>query len=252
MFSLVAFSESIDPNGIHTRMAAVPDQTIRTTGDQVTIGEMNMIVGAYATVGTLGDECRLISPSLRRFNPLYITPVELALSPPTHSKMVYHGDNPIPLKTNEALEVENNSNPAAVEQQSVVVWLSDGPQVPVTGDIYTVNLNTTITLLAGEWAFAELDFPDSLPVGQYSVVGARCEVANGVAFRFAPIGSAVRPGGVCAPDVGGIDPYNQRWGRLGNWFEFNTVQPPGVEILSSAAAGAATYDIFIDVIPVAV
>jgi len=246
MFQLVAFSESQDEAGAYTRMAAVPDQSIRAVGDTITIGELDRIIASAAFLGALGDEARLISPSLRRINPLSITPVELALFPGARPAMMYHGDSPIPLKTNEALEAENNSNPAAAEQHAVLVWLSDGEQLPVKGEIHTVNCTVTMAQVIDSWEFSEITFPDSLPVGDYDVVGARLEAAAAIAFRFVPVGKAYRPGGICAQLASSYDPFMQRFGRLGRWFDFNTVQPPGVELLGSAAAGSATYDLFLD------
>lgn len=248
MFTVVAYSESQDPAGIMEKMTAVEDQHVKTSGDKITIPDLNQIIGAYAALGTVPDKCRLISPSLRRTNPLYITPVELALVPSLMPRMLYRGDNPIPLDVDEDLEVENNANPAGAEQQSVVVFLGDGAVNKAVGQILTVNCTVTAVLVAGAWAFSEIIFPDSLPIGDYDIVGARAVVATGVAFRFVPVGAAHRPGGICSLAVNGVDPWAQRNGRLGVWASFKTIQPPGIEILGSAAVGSTTYQVFMDLI----
>lgn len=248
MFTTVAFSESQDEAGAMAKMAAVSDQHIKTSGDDLTIGQLNNLIGAYAAVGANGDEARLVSPSLRRTNPYFITPVELAIAPAADPAMMYHPDSPIALDVNEALNAENDANPAAAEQHTVVVFLSDGAIAAATGAIWTVNAHITLALVAGSWAFSEITFPDSLPVADYDVVGARLVSADAVAFRFVPVGQAHRPGGISASAVNGKDPYNQRFGRMGVWFSFNTVQPPGVEVISSAAAASATYELYIDMI----
>jgi len=248
MFHLVGFSESQDEGGVMTRMTAIPDQSIRAIGDTITIGELNQLIGEFACLGSTGDEARLISPSLRRVNPLSITPVEQALNPQPDPASMFHPDSPIPLMTNEALEAENNADPAAAEQHTILAWLADGVQAAVSGHIYTVNCTCTLAKVAGLWVFSELTFPDSLPVGRYSVVGARAEVSNGIAFRFVPVGAAHRPGSICVGLPNGRDLHSARYGRLGRWFDFDVVQPPGIEILSSAAGASATYDIFIDLL----
>ena len=248
MYTVIAYSESQDPAAVFAKMTGVPDQHMRVQGDKIYIGNLNKLIGAYACVGTAGVEARLVSPSIRRVNPFYIAPVDIVLTPPADPALFWRGESPVSLDTNEALEVENNSDPAAPEQQTVLVFLSDGVQTPVTGEIITINATVTLAQLIDEWAYGELLFPESLPVGMYSVVGARCVAAGAVGFRFVPIGGVNRPGGVCAALVNSKDPYNQRLGRLGEWFSFDSVTPPGLEIVSSVAAGSATYDVFVDVI----
>jgi len=248
MFTTIAYSESQDEAGVMTRMAAVPDQHIKTVGDIITIPHLNQIIGAFAAVGTLGDEARLISPSLRRTNPLYITPISNALNVGATPAMHFHPENPIPLTTNESLEAENDADPAAPEQHTIVVWLADGVILPITGEIFTINAHITLAQVVGSWEFSEITFPDSLPVADYSIVGARLLVAAGIVFRFVPVGGINRPGGLVCPSIQGITSIHQRFGGLGEWLKFNTVQPPGVELLGSAPVGSATYELYIDVI----
>ncbi len=248
MFTVVAYSESQDEAGAMTRMAAVADQHIRAAGDDIVVPPFNNIIGAASMCGAaVPHEARLVAPSLRRTNPYYITPVELAIVPGTVPAMVLHPESPVPLELNETLNAENSANPAAAEQHTVVVLLSDGAIQPVTGPIRTINAEVTLALVAGAWVFSALTLPDALPVGDFKVVGARLVAAAATAFRFVPVGAAHRPGGLVANTVAGQDPYGQRMGILGEWFTFNTVNPPGVEVLSSAAAGAATYQMYIDI-----
>lgn len=248
MFTLIAFSESQDPGGVFAKVAAVSDQHVRTSGDKITVPQLNNIIASYGINGTGLGEARLVSPTLRRVNPYYITPTEITIAPASDPRIMYHGDNPIPLETNEDLEVENSANPAGAEVQTYGVWLADGPQLPVTGEIVTVNCEITLALVASSWEFSEITFPDSLPVADYDIVGARLVAAAGTLFRFVPVGASNRPGGVCAVATDSLDPFMQRYGRLGAWLTFNTVQPPGVEVLASAAAGSATYQLYLDLI----
>lgn len=250
MYTVIAYSESQDPNSVMVNVAAVEDQHVRVSGDKIYIGNLNKLIGAYACVGATGIEARLVSPSLRRVNPFYISPVDLAITPPADPALFWRGESPVSLDTNEALEAQNNAATAAAEYKTILVFLSDGVQSPLNGEIMTINATVTLALLAGEWAYSEITFPESLPVGMYSVVGARCIAAAAVGFRFVPIGAVNRPGGVCAALVNSKDPYNQRLGRLGEWFQFEQINPPGLEIISSAAAGSATYDIMLDVIKI--
>ncbi len=130
----------------------------------------------------------------------------------------------------------------------MVVYLADGTPSAAKGAFYTIQATTTIELKAGQWSFAELEFPDELPVGEYTVVGARVVAEKAVAFRFVPVGSNVRPGGLCVSDPSATDIPWQRYGKMGEWFKFNSVQAPGIEILGSDDVAAETYDVYIDIL----
>lgn len=252
MFHIVGFSESQDEAGAYTKMAAVPnDQTIKTFGDDIQVPEkLNKVLGVTALLGTAGGDARLVSPSLRRVNPLYATPtIELLVPPSTHPKWIRQ-ENPVPLATDEKLNAENNSDPAAAEQHTVIVALCDGPIAPLLGEIYTAKFTITLALVAGQWTFSQLTLIDDLPVGNYAVVGGKIVCATGVAFRFVPVGEMnnVRPGGLVSVDTDDLEDPAFRGGRLGEWFQFMTTRLPGVEILGSAAAGSATYNGYMDVV----
>ena len=250
MHTLVAFSESIDPGGVEVNLAAVPDQEVRTTGDEIVVpADYNQVIGALGCIGTTGVRAKLVSPSLRRVNPYEIYNFIALLSPTGRNNFGMHPGNPIPLETNESLEALVTSDPVAAEQESVVVFLSQGALNPVLGMIRPVRFTATLTLIAGEWAFGGINFIDDLPVGNYNVVGGSLAVNNGVAWRFVPVGGNHRPGAPCySAETQESDPVFRN-GKLGNWFQFNTTQPPSVEVLASAAAGATTYSGVMDVLP---
>lgn len=248
MFTTVAWSESIDAGGVLSNIAAVPDNHVRTEGDSVIIGDFNRIVGAYACVGASATQARFVAPSLRRLNPQHIRPLELAITPAGIPKVCVYPENFLQLDDSEELKVEQNGNPAAAEQVSVAAFLASGAVTPVNGKIITVNFTITLAQLAGAWAFSEITFIDELPVGTYTIVGAEFVISGGVVARFVPKGGVNRPGCPIVAGAGfGVDSYF-RQGRMGNWMDFKTTTPPGVEVLSSAAAVSATYQGYMDVI----
>lgn len=248
MFTTVAYSETKDCLGVLTAINAVADQHVKTQDTTITVPAINKIIGSYALLGVNGNEARLVAPSLRRVNPLYIAPFELVNNVPANPVVMFHPESPVTLDVNESMEAELDVDNADVTHKIVGVWLADGVQSRVTGEIITVNCNCNVPLVLNSWEFAEITFPDALPVADYQVVGARFIGSLSTLFRFVPVGAFNRPGGVSAPDGAGIDPFLQRYGRLGIWFDFNTVQPPGIEVLGSAAVGADDYELYIDLI----
>ena len=250
MHTTVAFSMSHTHTVAFQKVDAAKDQHIRVYGEKIYIGDYNMIIGQFACVGVNGLEARVISPTLRRVNPLYITPIDIALVPTEPIAAIFHPESPVRLETNEAMEVEVAGAVVATEQITVAVFLAPGAVPPVKGEIFTLNCAANVTAVLDEWSYSQITFPDSLPVGNYRVVGARVVRANATVFRFVPVGEAWRPGGIAVQAVDDLDPDLQRFGGLGNWFTFNSIQPPGIEIVTSVVAGAGAFEVYIDVIKV--
>ena len=248
MFTIAAFHENLTQNSVEMNVAAVPDQHLRTEGDGLYIGKYNKLFGAVACVGPLGLTARLVSPSLRRINPMAITPVCQYVEMGLFSSHMVDINMLVELSENEALEALTNSTTAAAVRNTVVVFLADQQVQMVAGRIFTVHFQFTITPVIGQWTFGQINFIDELPVGNYSVVGANVIAPNGVAFRFVPVGSDNRPGCITAVDEMLQHVYPFRLGNLGKWFDFNTVQPPGIELLNTTAPGATTFDGYMDIL----
>lgn len=250
MMHCVAFSESQDLGGVLGNIAGVADPSVRVQGDDIVVpAQVNQIFGALACAGASATQVRLISPSLRQVNPYEINPCILALVPPAELPLQLHEASPMPLAYNEALNAQLNSNPAAAEQATVVVFLTDKAIAPVTGKIYHARFTINVALVAGAWANAAIAFDDDLPSGVYRCVGSNLVCATAVAARWYPVGASWRPGFPIAQLASGHMDQKFRNGALGEWFSFDQVQPPTIDVLSSAAAAAADYVGVMDLIP---
>lgn len=241
MFTIAAWSQSLYCDSVLSLLDAVPDQHIRTEGDAIYISEFNLLFGAQAQLDTTGTRARLLSPSLRRVNPFEIQPIDVALFPGAEVRYMVNPRIVVPLTPNEALECEIYDTEGAVPAQcTVVAWFAQGALAPVGGPIFSVRFEAELTMLAGDWGFAEIDLTDELPVGRYTVVGAKLVTASSVAFRFVPVGAHYRPGAPCSSKEEGryLDVF--RHGTLGPWFQFDTIQPPGIEVIPSADVAAET------------
>lgn len=249
MHTTIAYSKAQNCDGAFLNIPAVPDPHIKTSGNYVYIGSYNHIIGGIACLGTVALEARLKSPSLYRVNPYYIAPVQIAIVPTDPVAMRFHPQNPVPLDMNEGLEAEGKQTDITPLQITMGVFLAPGALSPVSGPIYTLNFEAKVDTVVDNWAFAEITWPDALPVGQYNIVGARLIAAGSVLFRFVLVGEAHRPGGICVQDADDPDPRFQRFGGLGVWGSFHSVQPPGIELVSSADGAEATYQGYVDVVP---
>lgn len=248
MHTTVAWQENQNEGGAWVREKAIEDQHIRISGDKIYVGDFNYLIGEHACCGLQGSEVRFVSPSLRRINPFYISPVDGGLTPKNSIGEIFHPLSPVKLETNEALEVEIKVTDSGSKEKTIAAFLAPGAIPPVHGEVFTINAEATLTPLVDYWVYKELTFPDSLPVGQFDVVGARVLCALSCFFRLVPVGEPYRPGGVCVVDANGNDPPLQRFGGLGRWFSFSTIQPPGIEILGTTSAGSTDVEILLDVI----
>lgn len=238
MFHLAAWYESIDPAGVLSQIAAVPDQHIFTSGDDVRIpGELPNIIGQVALANDASlARAQLSSPSLRAIALLDMEPIVAAKvfgSPP---EGLFHPGSPIPLEPDESLNCLIESNPAAAAIHYGLVWLSDGKLDKVDGKIYTIRATAAAALAAGQWVNSALAFSQVLPVGQYSIVGMRARGTNLLAARLVFVGGKFCPGVPAVNAVGDLDTWYTRYGGLGEFGKFDTNTPPTVDCLGDTDA----------------
>lgn len=253
MITLVAFSE-INAGATEELCAAVPDQTHYTEGDDLQIGAMPLLVGAYAKAYALGD-CRLVSPSIRGKADLYISPLVNdagGYAPYYPRRIDWRGDCPFPLVTGENLNAYTQQTGVAADQNRIVgIWLADAAPTPVKGEIWTVKAYATgKTIVEKAWTSFELTWLPDLPVGRYAIVGARCYMIDGGLFRFVPREAPNRPGGVCLHEHSLVSDPIQRLGNMGVWCEFNSSLPPMLEALPYLVAGSSEVYLRVDLMKV--
>lgn len=250
MQALIAFHEDIDPAGALVNIAGVPDTMLNVSGDNITIpGALPNIIGEACLIDDASAAAaRIQSPSLRIISNLDIEPIVSAASifgsPP---EGLMHPLNPTPVVPDEFLEFLCNSDPALVEVHYGLVWLADGPQPPVNGNIYTIRATASIIQAVPTWTPGNLTFGQDLPVGRYQVVGLRVRSSDAVAARLLFHGAAWRPG---VPVVNAIADLDSRWfryGRMGVLGEFDHNLPPQLEMLGGAATSQV---VLMDVIKV--
>lgn len=230
-------------------LPAAPDAHIKTEGDYIYIGPYNKLIGYHALPGTLGEQVRISSPSIRMVNPYYISKFETAvLAAGVFELGAFWPNIGLSLTPGEGLESEQYVAAAAEYLHNIIFLAADIP-APIQGEIHTIRFSTDPVRTALVWSFAEITLLDALPVGGYDVVGARLETGTGIAFRVVPIGGPNRPGGICIKDSEDNDPYLQRHGGLGIWCHFEHELVPGIELICSADDVKETIYGYLDLIP---
>jgi len=233
MFHLCGFAEDLDPAAAFVGVSALVDQSLSVNGDNLQVPrDMANIVALSALISaTVPVGARLESPSLRQIANINIEPVALGLVFADPQDIRVHPMNPTPLMGDEDLNLFVNTNPAAAEFHYGLVWLSDGPQTPVNGPMYSVRATAAIALNEAAWVFGNLTFDQTLPVGRYQIVGMRAHSANLIAARLVYQGSFWRPGVPAVANVANAANPHFRYGRFGSFGEFDSTLIPGVECL---------------------
>ena len=246
-FTLAGFYEGATTTQVvGANITPVQDAHLKNEGEAVIVPELNRLIGFSAGGVTLQD-VQVVSPSLRRTCLMDISPIDISDSPVSPPDPILLPNGAPTLDFDEELTVigtygagsEGTSNYA-------VAFLGDNNCNPVSGQMFTVKGTLASFGTAGTWAAGTLTLTQSLPVGNYKIVGARLQHAEGVAFRFVFIGGIWRPGHMCVADDNSKDVPMSRHGALGVWGSFSHNREPGVEVFTSVG-GAAAGVIYIDI-----
>jgi len=233
MFHLAAFYQSVNPAGALTKIEAIPDQALRTDGNDLVVPTAipNLIAEAALSAATGPAYAQVSSPSLRQLANQDIDPIVAGVVFGSNPPVQEHFRLPRPLKGNESLNFSILATGGAAEANYGLVWLSDGALQQVQGNTFSLRATGAAALAAGQWVNTPLTFEETLPAGTYNVVGLRATGANLVCARLVFVGGAFRPGVPAVNAVGQREFRQARFGSMGSFGVFDVNQPPTLDCL---------------------
>lgn len=255
---IAGFGEDQDGAGAEKNIAALADQLVETSGDNLVVPALDQVLLTAAGVPAdtaLESIARINTPSMLRRGSHYIAPLngqnDGDVEPGDPSVVQDLRTSPLMVRPGEEMQALITADSSAAAFTWVLLWFSNGIQDAPTGQIFTTRATGTTTQTARAWTDVSLSFSDRLPVGRYAVVGMRAEAASCIAARLLFRGSGGvaegwRPGCIGNDTRSGIAPSFFRWGGLGNWGEFHSLQPPIVQYLSDLADTAQT--VYLDLV----
>lgn len=247
-FHLVAWRVSA-ADGTATDMTPVTDPIMTVSnGHFLPQRDMPLLFASFSAASA--TRARLISPTFRQVTTPWIRPMGVAIVQGVEAHIADYRANPLRVRGLEELQMEGTqtSGGAAIEVATAGLQFSPMALMP-GGDVYTLRGTATTTLTAGGWTQVTMTWQDTLPAGQYVVVGMEYVGATAIAARLVFEEQTERPGCVGA----GLGTSQQHAmfdkGGLGVWGRFNANRMPNVECLANAADTAE--EIFLDIIRIA-
>ena len=220
MFTLVAYSQEVDTSTTLRYINPIADPHVRVEAPNIIVpAGMNYLLGVYAFGATVTG-CRIETPALRRTLLYEAGQVNTSASVtfPVHLNDLFY--SPLTLDEAEPMRAMVSKSATTAERNTVLVWIGDGPQSSVSGEIFTIVGTWSGALTAWEWGNRALTFTQTLPAGYYQVVGMSAVHGSPVAARLVFVGGTWGPGVVARSSFGDLDTLFFRRGALGVWGGF--------------------------------
>lgn len=241
-FTLVGWSASADQAAL-VALPVIPDPHLTVQGNDIRVPAFaNKLIGVYVN-GVNLTRAQLQSPSLRTVLNYEIAPLDRGALPATPAIWRPLMDDEIDLLEDESINLLTSEDGAGATRMNGFIWLGSEVPAVVNGPTFTMRVSAAVTLTAFGWTNAALTFDQTLPPGEYAIVGAQFRSTNLIAFRFVLPGAFHRPGGIGSAAVSALVPPGQRMGGWGEWGRFRHTTPPTVDFFAGAADAAETGEL---------
>jgi hypothetical protein len=274
MFHLELFSSSLSTgtaNAFQQLTYVAADAVLQKLVNGMQVSPQLPKIMAIMGVGANLVHVRAQAPSMLPLPYITLSPNNRGSAFESPPRIWDFSGNPIALRLTEEFDIFATQNSGGAQTEYVGVLFTDGVRIPpppvrsgptINGDggFFTLHGTATTTLTAGAWTnvpASAITFDQPLPAGSYALVGMRAFSATGLFFRLFPQYTPLwRPGGICVQAYDAMDPFNQRflpeYGPVGfgwgQWLNFFSNTPPGVEFFATSADTAE--EVFLDVIKV--
>ncbi len=190
---------------------------------------------------------RIITPSLRQITTPYIRPVNGTLLPGDQPNVADYRKNPLRLRGLEELQIEAEQTAVGAADVYIIAGVEYSPLQPMpSGDIYSLRGVGTTTVTADAWSTVDITWQDTLPTGNYVVVGMEAFGTTCEAARLIFEDQVPRPGGLGGATEEDASHEMFRKGGIGVWGRFDANRMPIPQFLCNAADTAQI--IYLDII----
>lgn len=238
-FHLAAYTTSFNAL-TETEILAVTDTILSTPNSHVMPQRNKLLVWAMG-IGLNLQRLRLVSPTLRQITTPFIRPIEELASPGNLFHYMKMNRIPIRLSALEEIQLFATDDAGVAERVYGLLALADTMPTPADNQqVFCMRGTSTTAAVANVWTQIVMTWQDTLPLGQYEVVGLEVIGATEIAGRLIFEEQVDRPGcpGTSDEDVASWPAFMD--GVFGVWGKFNANRMPNLEVLNSAATAAHT------------
>lgn len=194
---------------------------------------VNRIARAYAQ-GAEMLVARINNPTLRAVGLPSVPNVVVAAAVPTAVNIADFGIQGPALPIADEFGIEADSTGTGV--QTGFIWLHDGNMNIPMGPIYSLAFTVTVTTVANAWTAANIAFVQTLPVGEYEVIGMDVSGTTCIGARLVFPNGGPRPGTLGRASLAVLSQNQFRAGSFGRWGRFTSFAQPQIEVFASSAA----------------
>lgn len=248
-FHLMAFSADLVDSTADQTLTAVADAgwAVNVNGRYIAPFDVQLI-GAAVTNDAI-TRARINSPGLRDLGLPEISPLNVAAAFAAPMPISLWDSAGPRIRMNDEFGIDATIG-AATDEVADGCILARKVKLPVPpGERVTIRGTAAQTLVAGAWTIANITFDQQPPVGRYAVIGmqAVCNDASFARLVF-PEDQTMRPGAPVGATIAAFNPslWN-RFGNIGEWGRFNSVQLPQLEVFGHTA-GAETPAVILDLV----
>lgn len=246
-FHMAAFSGSV-PTGVaaYTAVPGVQDSIInRSISGNYLMPQAGKIELA-AVYGLNMLRARLSVPSLRDMGKPHLGPVDNSATTPTVQNIYDPGVRSLPVGNGEEVGIEGMTSDVGTQvvTAGMIFRFVDTP-API-GPCYRVRGTATCAGAVGSWFASQITLEDTLPPGEFAIIGMDVVGANLGPCRLIFNGGGWRPGCLPRDDTADVRLDNWSFGRFGAFGSFKNFSIPQLECF--ARGTIATQDVFIDLV----
>lgn len=247
MFHTLAWFENIAQDAAADIQPVVDDIITIQNNHFLPQRDKDLLWAAFLSADSV--TARIITPSLRQITTPYIRPVNPTLLPGNQPNVADYRANPLRLRGLEELQIEAEQTAVGAADVYIVAGVQDSAMIPMpAGDVYSLRGVGTTTVVADAWSTVAITWQDTLPSGNFAVVGLEVFSTTGIAGRLIFEDQVLRPG--CIGGLTEEDATHEmfRKGGLGVWGRFQSNRMPIPQFLCTAADTAQI--VYLDIIRV--
>jgi len=244
-FHLLAFSGNVANGATFAKVPTILDTYFTQVTDGMVSRLPTKVIGAYARGADVTD-VRINSPDLRL--PAYprLGDFDLAAAPPNLPPFNDYGDNGPTILPSNPINVEISRAGGAPALCQSLLFVAASMPTRTYGQVRTLKWTTACAIGTTAWVPGAVTNVDSLPYGQYRIVGMRSFGTNLLAARIVFPDAQHRPGCIAQQALGEYswDYFNN--GNLGVWGTFWQNSYPSIECIGIGAGAAQEH--YVDII----